>query len=448
MRFAFWCGRNMPEFFFYIAIRTKSEQFRARNAIVDAAMQTNSDWLLMLDDDMIIDPNTTQRVSNAYSLIQKLLDHKKDIIGALYYQRGGGCPPVTMMRVGESGYRFLRDDELVGGLQKVDVAGGGCLLVNMRVFDHIQRPYFEPEFNYGTDVQLCRKAQDLGYEVWLDSSIELGHLKSERTIVTSENRGRIQREAAVPGDVRTQFLASGVFDRLIIDGCEYTGFKDLDEMTFVSNDFLFQRQRSGLSDPAWYREYPKERVARQIWYNTSSPEKNQMTQFILQTVDPAPKRILDFGCGIGIPAFTFAEQGHKVTAVDIKGTGTLDFLRWRSVKHLVNIDIRESLGGVHYFSSKDKFDIIVVMDCLEHVREWRAMLKELAAHLLPGGVMFCNNGILDDTTHPEHYELKNKDFINACMEEGLMPFNQITYVKSKTQGGLENLTEAAAAGAR
>jgi hypothetical protein len=47
MRFAFHCGRRMPDYDFHIAIKTKSEQFRARNAIVEAAVQVNADYLLM-----------------------------------------------------------------------------------------------------------------------------------------------------------------------------------------------------------------------------------------------------------------------------------------------------------------------------------------------------------------------------------------------------------------
>src|SRR5882724_11464191 len=44
MRFAFHCGRRMPQYNFELGIKTKSEQFRARNAIVDGAVQSGSDW--------------------------------------------------------------------------------------------------------------------------------------------------------------------------------------------------------------------------------------------------------------------------------------------------------------------------------------------------------------------------------------------------------------------
>ena len=33
--------------------------------------------------------------------------------------------------------------------------------------------------------------------------------------------------------------------------------------------------------------------------------------------------------------------------------------------------------------------------------------------------------------HPEHYHLDNREFIALCMENNLMPFNQITFEKKE-----------------
>ena len=44
----------MPDYDFELGIKTKSEQFRARNAIVEGAIGRGCDWILMIDDDMII----------------------------------------------------------------------------------------------------------------------------------------------------------------------------------------------------------------------------------------------------------------------------------------------------------------------------------------------------------------------------------------------------------
>lgn len=432
MRFAFHLGRRLPQYDFVLGIRTKAEQFRARNQIVEGAQGERCDYVLMLDDDMIINPDVTSGPTDAYGFVEKLLAHDKDIIGALYYLKGGACSPVLMAKSSDRGYRFLRDDEIVHGLQRVDVAGGGCLLIKMRVFDRLPMPFFGPEFEYGTDVQLCRAAAAKGLEVWADTSIELGHLKPTRSIVTSRNRHQFQVEDQTPGEMKRTFVSAALYDDLVRDAAAWTGYRDLDEMTAYAqafHDHWTAHKAAGGSDADWYRLFPKERVARQVWFNTTAPHKRQMTEFILNSVNHAsPLSILDFGCGIGIPAFTLASKGHDVMAMDIAGTGTFEFLKWRAKEHGVPLTFAESPGGVPHLSGH-RFDIIVAMDVLEHLPQWRRALHELVAHLKPGGVLFCNNAILDDPHHAEHYDLRPQAFQIAAAEEQLIASNQILYLK-------------------
>ena len=426
-RFLYNCGRRTPHDYF-LGIRTKSEQFRARNALVDGAMEVNADYLLMLDDDMIIDIAKSNGPKEAgYNFIQRLIDHDKDIVGALYYQRTGECKPVLMTAVGSGGYRFLNENEITHGLQEVDVAGGGCLLVKMRVFDKVKQPYFEPEFQWGTDIQLCKKAKDAGFGVWADTSIELGHVREERVIVTSKNRHQFALQI-LPGEAR-RFIQTNVFEELITDVEEWTGFTR-DEFEHQGQFFhtYIGRQNSLESDAEMYGRFPKERVARQVWFNTTIPHKKAMTEYVLSCVrGDDPRDILDFGCGIGIPAFFYAQQGHRVTACDLAGTGTYQFLQWRAAKHGVPMTFTPSVEGEWF--RDHSFDVAIAMDVLEHFEDWRGKLKQLASALKPKGVLIANNAVLDDQTHPEHYELRPKDFVAECALNGLMPMNQFVYVK-------------------
>lgn len=429
MAFAFHCGRRLPQYDFQLAIRTKAEQFRARNTIVDAAVEANAQYLLMIDDDMIINTEQLYGESNGYGFLETLLGHDKDICGVLYYQRTGECQPVLMSKMGTGGYRFLRENEIEHKLQRVDVAGGGLLLVNMKVFDKVIPPYFEPEFKFGTDIQLCRKAAEKGFEVWADTSIEFGHVRDERVIVTSKNRH--QFAVNVSGEGR-KFLATHVYDEVIRDAEEWTGFPQ-DQFKYVGTRFMQlwkDPEYANLEDAQWYTLFPKERVARQVWFNTENDHKRKMTEYMLSIVrNDAAKDILDFGCGIGIPAFAFAQQKHRVTAKDLPNTGTYQFLQWRAKKHKVDINFEPAaVSGVSKLE-KD-YDVIVAMDCLEHLPHWREQLKEFADHLRPGGILFANNAILDDPNHPEHYDLTPKMFVPACTEVGLMPVSQFAYTRT------------------
>lgn len=428
MSLAYHCGRRMPEYDFFLGIKSKSEQFRARNLIVEAAQQFDCDRILMLDDDMVMDIERQGR--DAYEFLPKLIANDKDICGVLYYQRGAECQPVLMAKLNEKGYRFMRDDEITYGLQRVDVAGGGCLLIKTRVFDRIPFPYFGPEFEYGTDVQLCRKAAEKGFEIWADTSIELGHLRNEKAIITSRNRHQFMDAADGPVGIKRTFVMADLESRLIQDALEYTQVPNVDELFANKNisQFLVQRKLTNMDDADWYREYPRDRVGRQVWFNTQNSIKKKMNQFILASVtNNRPLRVLDFGCGIGITAFALAEKGHQVTACDIRGTGTLEFLKWRCAKHNVPMEIIESEGGSPLLTKE--YDIIVAMDSLEHVQDWQGTLSILSDHLRDEGALFSNNGILDDMTQPEHYELHPEDFIKACVDCRLMPNTQLSYMK-------------------
>src|SRR5512135_812805 len=75
MRFAYYLGRRYTEHEFWLGIKTKSEQFRARNSIVEAAYQVNADYLLMMDDDHIIDIGSANYASEKYEFLRTLIGH-------------------------------------------------------------------------------------------------------------------------------------------------------------------------------------------------------------------------------------------------------------------------------------------------------------------------------------------------------------------------------------
>lgn len=436
MSWLYHCGRRLPQYEFFTGIKTKSEQFRARNAVVEGAMQVGADWLLMIDDDMVINIQEMTGPNGSYDLVDKLIRHNKDICGVLYYQKEGECCPVLMKRGTERGYRFLRQDEVEGRLQQVDVAGGGCLMIRMSIFDRLKQPHFAPEFEYGTDIQLCRAAQEAGFMVWADTSIELGHLRVGRQIVTSRNKHLFQTADMIPGEVRAKFVAADMYSSLIEDGLEYTGYKSLEEMHHVGSEFLKRWSGEETKDlDSWYARFPKERVARQVVFNSQNANKRQMTEYIVCAVKhTSPLRILDYGSGIGVTAFELARLGHRVTAVDLEGTETLQFLKWRCMKHKVAMEfstVRTDQPAV----LTGTFDVVVAMDVLEHALEWRSLLQLFHKHMHLDSFLFANNAIMEDNMHPEHLFVDPKVFLQACVELDIMPVNQLTYVKKENKHG-------------
>lgn len=432
-----WCrwfyhlGRRMPDYDFMTAFKPKTEQFRARNAIVDGARQFGADYLLMIDDDMILDVGKNPTHGIYYNLIEKLLSHKKDICGVLYWQRGGECRPVAMQEVPtqKGSYRYLRDEEITYGLQEVAVAGGGCLLIDMKIFNKIKEPYFAPEFKHSTDIQLCEKARDAGFRVFMDSSIELGHLKQSKSLVVGSNRHLHQIESHGNKDTSDKFIASDIYRGFLNDVMEYTGIHTIEMLGEAGDRYMQEKENVVKGNYEWYMKYKMERVARQAYYNTQSAIKVEMTTTILQSIVKRPDfHVLDFGCGVGIPAFEFAKRGFNVTALDLKDTGPFDFLKWRAKKHGINIRFIDSEGGVPTLPDQ-LYNVIVAMDSIEHIKAWKKVIKILSFSLAPGGAFFANNGFCDDVSHPEHYDIIPQEFMKEMIDNGLIPMNPMTYAK-------------------
>ena len=112
-------------------------------------------------------------------------------------------------------------------------------------------------------------------------------------------------------------------------------------------------------------------------------------------------RVLDVGCGgrnfplnLWEPLLPLADR-LEVTGVDLD---FLDETRERAAELGFPIDVRR--GSVLELTSqfaRGSFDAVVTTQMLEHVRDWRAALRQLAAMLRPGGLLLltCDSGDLD-----------------------------------------------------
>ena len=90
-------------------------------------------------------------------------------------------------------------------------------------------------------------------------------------------------------------------------------------------------------------------------------------------------RVLDYGCGNGAFLERIAGRGVAYTGVDIDGARMAEVApELRS--HLMVIAPDQPLP----FSS-GSFDTVVILEVIEHVRDERAVLSELARVLAPGG---------------------------------------------------------------
>jgi len=142
----------------------------ARNSLVKQAQEEGATHLLMLDTDQTYPPDT----------LIKLLSHEVDICGVRVHRRWMPFDPI-FLRGDISRYKSVPEEEMYSGnLIEVDATGTGCLLFNMKIFESIPEPWFEFKIEdgkpVGEDINFCSKARRAGHRIYIDTSIEVGHL--------------------------------------------------------------------------------------------------------------------------------------------------------------------------------------------------------------------------------------------------------------------------------
>ena len=427
MRFMYYLGRRYQEYDFALAIKTKSEQFRARNAIVEAAYQIDSDYLLMLDDDHIIDTDDNYLPSAKYEFLRKLIEHDKDIIGALYYHRGGECRPVLMNKDENGIFTYLKDDQLTKGLQEVDVQGGGCILIKMKVFDKIASPWFEPELQYGTDIQICTKAKEKGFSVWTDPTIEIGHVISERGIVTGKNRHLYYKSS---GDVSQEIASSKRMYRILSDfrrdAMEFLGVSNTKELLDMAEQYKDHQATFKTYDDKkqYYVDAGKIALARQTLIHEPHIE-HKFGEYLLQTINTeSPATGFEFGCGSAPITFEFPKSGHKMYFYDIEGAQPYEFVKWRAKKYQLN-------GGCSFneWPKNGTVDYAIFLDSIEHLENWQEVLKHTFDILKPYGTLICNFMMNVNYNNPEHIFMDKPAFMAYMTKIGFFPVNLAHYQK-------------------
>lgn len=153
--------------------------YDSRNKLAALALDSEADYVLWLDSDMIFPPNTLER------MLKVLEEHEEvDILSGLYFRRGQPFTPVLFSKLeinaeGKLEYEDLKD--IPEGLFEVAGCGfGGVLMKTDCLFDIAAKEgggvWFTPFIDAGEDCAFCVRARQNGYRIFCDPSIEFGHM--------------------------------------------------------------------------------------------------------------------------------------------------------------------------------------------------------------------------------------------------------------------------------
>lgn len=152
-------------------LRIGCDLIGGREGLVRQAKEWGATHLLFVDYDMMFMP--IKEGDKFISPITKMLEKDKDVLAAEYHFRRFPLQSTVTPLSEFSDKQFP---------YKASAAGTGLMLINMRVFDGIPKPYFnfgrndKAELVYGEDTWFCQQAIKAGFEVWADPTIPVQHM--------------------------------------------------------------------------------------------------------------------------------------------------------------------------------------------------------------------------------------------------------------------------------
>lgn len=178
-----------------IAVQMGSLVYTSRNDLGRKAIEDEYDYVMWFDSDMVFRQDTLLR------MLQVMDDNNIDFLTGLYFRRQPPFTPTIFDQLdvegeweytvdeetGEETKHFTTSgtvthhniDKVPDGLCKIAGCGFGCVLVKTDVLFDVQAAFgtmFNPFLGIGEDLAFCWRARHLGYDIWLDPSIECGHV--------------------------------------------------------------------------------------------------------------------------------------------------------------------------------------------------------------------------------------------------------------------------------
>lgn len=162
-----------------ISMNISSLIYDARNRLATQALKVNADYILWLDSDMIVPPDTLIRML-------RHMEAGKDFVSGIYFRRRAPFAPVIYSRVDREGHADFNDYP-EDSVFEIAGAGFGCCMTRVSMLEDIAlnfRDWFTPFNNYGEDLSFCLRALESGYKLYCDSTIKCGHVG---TVTVDEN---------------------------------------------------------------------------------------------------------------------------------------------------------------------------------------------------------------------------------------------------------------------
>ena len=156
--------------------------YDSRNLISLTAIENDFDRVMWFDSDIVFQPDTLQ-------VLHKDMDECAcEMVSGLYFKRSLPTSPVIYERLEEPAR--MPDGHLAkqivpymnypqNDVFKVRGCGFGCVLTSTKLLKAVWDkfgPAFAPFMWAGEDLSFCHRVNQLGYDIYCDSSVSCGHV--------------------------------------------------------------------------------------------------------------------------------------------------------------------------------------------------------------------------------------------------------------------------------
>lgn len=191
-------------------VRSSANVTSARNQLVRWFLDTPADWLLMVDTDMVWQPDDVER------LLAHAHPDSAPVVGGLCFAKeleSGRIWPTLFEAEDAGGYAqlFRFHSWPPNTLFRVDGTGAAFLLVHRRVFETVAAngfsaayPWFQetenPAGRLSEDLTFCLRAGSCGFPIYVHTGVQVGHIKPH--VVTADTY--LAQQFAAGGDSQPQ----------------------------------------------------------------------------------------------------------------------------------------------------------------------------------------------------------------------------------------------------
>lgn len=141
--------------------------YAARDTLASYAINNDFTDVLWLDNDMVFEPN----------ILEDLQFCGKDFVTGVAHSRRPPYVSCTFTDISINNIR--RVGEYPQAPFRVAGCGFACVLIKTSILKDVMKTYkscFLPMQSYGEDIAFCKRATELGHEIWCEPTVRLGHI--------------------------------------------------------------------------------------------------------------------------------------------------------------------------------------------------------------------------------------------------------------------------------